>query len=174
MTFFFFFPVSVNLKQDLSISIYVHRSFLIESLLLLRDSTATLASSLIDITAVDHVNRNLRFAVSYFLLSYFFSSRFILTTSLKEWNALSTAYSVFRSSIWSERELWDMFGILFFSHPDLRRILTDYGFRGHPLRKNFPVSGYWELSWSEDCSRVVYDYVELSQELPIRLYFLAK
>ncbi|MEM9576065.1 MAG: NADH-quinone oxidoreductase subunit C [Pseudomonadota bacterium] len=121
-------------------------------------------STLIDITAVDYAGRAKRFDVVYHLLSMYQNHRVRLRVSVREDQMVPSVISVHPSANWFEREVFDMFGILFTGHPDLRRILTDYGFRGHPLRKDFPTTGYTEVRYDEAQKRVVYEPVNLVQE----------
>ena len=121
-------------------------------------------SSLVDITAVDYPGREKRFEVVYHLLSMYQNHRLRLRMSVREEDMVASIIDVHPSANWFEREVFDMFGILFSGHPDLRRLLTDYGFRGHPLRKDFPTTGYTELRYDEVKKRVVYEPVSLVQE----------
>ena len=121
-------------------------------------------STLIDITAVDYPARAKRFDVVYHLLSMYQNHRVRLRVALREADILTSIVEVHPSANWFEREVFDMFGILFSGHPDLRRILTDYGFRGYPLRKDFPTTGYTELRYDAVEKRVVYEPVSLVQE----------
>ena len=121
-------------------------------------------SSLVDITAVDYPGREKRFEVVYHLLSMYENHRVRLRMSVREEDFVASIIEVHPSANWFEREIFDMFGILFTGHPDLRRLLTDYGFRGHPLRKDFPTTGYTELRYDEAEKRVVYEPVSLVQE----------
>jgi NADH-quinone oxidoreductase subunit C len=121
-------------------------------------------SSLVDITAVDWPDRAARFDVVYHLLSMYRNQRIRLKLAVREDEMVASIASVHPAANWFEREVFDMFGILFSGHPDLRRILTDYGFRGHPLRKDFPTTGYTEVRWDEVQKRVVYEPVKLVQE----------
>ena len=121
-------------------------------------------STLIDITAVDHPERDARFDVVYHLLSMEQNHRIRVKTQVREDEMVASVTGVHASAGWYEREVFDMFGILFTGHPDLRRILTDYGFRGHPLRKDFPTTGYVELRYDEVEKRVVYEPVKLTQD----------
>ena len=121
-------------------------------------------SSLVDITAVDYPDRPKRFDVVYHLLSMYQNQRIRLRVSIREEDMVPSIIPVHPSANWFEREVFDMFGILFTGHPDLRRILTDYGFRGHPLRKDFPTTGYTEVRYDEAQKRVVYEPVSLVQE----------
>ncbi|MEM9476347.1 MAG: NADH-quinone oxidoreductase subunit C [Pseudomonadota bacterium] len=121
-------------------------------------------STLIDITAVDHPEREARFDVVYHFLSMYQNHRIRLKLAVREEDMVASIVDVHPSANWFEREVFDMFGILFTGHPDLRRILTDYGFRGYPLRKDFPTTGYTEVRYDEAQKRVVYEPVNLVQE----------
>ena len=121
-------------------------------------------STLIDITAVDWPERDRRFDVVYHFLSMYQNHRIRLKCAVREEDVVPSIVSTHASAAWYEREVYDMFGILFSGNPDLRRILTDYGFRGHPLRKDFPTSGYTEVRYDEQLKRVVYEPGKLVQE----------
>ncbi|WP_226780547.1 NADH-quinone oxidoreductase subunit C [Oceaniglobus trochenteri] len=121
-------------------------------------------STLVDITAVDYPARPARFDVVYHFLSMYQNHRIRLRVATREDEMLPSIIEVHPSANWFEREIFDMFGILFTGHPDLRRILTDYGFRGYPLRKDFPTTGYTEVRYDEAQKRVVYEPVKLVQE----------
>ncbi len=121
-------------------------------------------NSLVDITAVDYPARSKRFDVVYHFLSMYQNHRIRLRVSIREEDMVPSIVDVHPSANWFEREVFDMFGILFTGHPDLRRILTDYGFRGYPLRKDFPTTGYTEVRYDEEQKRVVYEPVSLVQE----------
>ncbi|EEW26470.1 NADH-quinone oxidoreductase subunit C [Rhodobacter ferrooxidans] len=130
----------------------------------LRGDAACRFSTLIDITAVDYPGRAARFDVVYHLLSMYQNQRIRLVAAVREDEMVPSLVSLFPGANWYEREVFDMFGILFSGHPDLRRILTDYGFRGHPLRKDFPTTGYTEVRYDDVQKRVVYEPVSLTQE----------
>ncbi|MCA3449225.1 MAG: NADH-quinone oxidoreductase subunit C [Rhodobacter sp.] len=121
-------------------------------------------SSMVDITAIDHPDRAARFDLVYHLLSMYQNHRIRLKVAVQDSDMVPSVTGVHPSANWFEREVFDMFGILFSGHPDLRRILTDYGFRGHPLRKDFPTTGYTEVRYDEARKRVVYEPVKLVQE----------
>ncbi|MBQ0750475.1 MAG: NADH-quinone oxidoreductase subunit C [Roseovarius sp.] len=121
-------------------------------------------STLVDITAVDYPDRAKRFDVVYHFLSMYQNHRIRLRVSVREEDMVPSITEAYPAANWFEREVFDMFGILFSGHPDLRRILTDYGFRGHPLRKDFPTTGYTEVRYDEVQKRVVYEPVSLVQE----------
>ncbi len=130
----------------------------------LSKDTSCLFSSLVDITAVDYPERARRFDVVYHLLSMYRNQRIRLRVQIREDDMVPTITEAHPSANWFEREVFDMFGIIFSGHPDLRRILTDYGFRGYPLRKDFPTTGYTEVRYDEVEKRVVYEPVKLVQE----------
>lgn len=130
----------------------------------LKEDANCLFSSLVDITAVDHPERPDRFDVVYHLLSMYRNLRLRVKITVAEDAMVPSVIETHPSANWFEREVFDMFGIIFSGHPDLRRILTDYGFRGHPLRKDFPTTGYVEVRYDEVQKRVVYEPVKLVQE----------
>ncbi|NGM47541.1 NADH-quinone oxidoreductase subunit C [Rhodobacter sp. SGA-6-6] len=130
----------------------------------LRDDTSCRFSSLVDVTAVDLPERPARFDVVYHFLSMYRNQRIRVKVAVREDEMVPSITKLHPSADWFEREVFDMFGILFSGHPDLRRILTDYGFRGHPLRKDFPTTGYVEVRYDEMEKRVVYEPVKLVQE----------
>ncbi|MEQ9520001.1 MAG: NADH-quinone oxidoreductase subunit C [Parvibaculum sp.] len=130
----------------------------------LRDDTACQFTILVDICGVDYPTRQARFEVVYHLLSMRQNQRIRVRISADEDTQVPSATAIFPAAGWYEREAFDMYGILFSDHPDLRRILTDYGFTGHPLRKDFPVSGFTELRYDDELKRVAYEPVKLSQE----------
>ncbi|MEO0342278.1 MAG: NADH-quinone oxidoreductase subunit C [Pseudomonadota bacterium] len=121
-------------------------------------------STLVDITAVDYPERDKRFEIVYHFLSMYTNARVRIKAEVDENEIVPSITSVHPSANWFEREIFDLFGVMFSGHPDLRRILTDYGFRGHPLRKDFPTTGYVELRYDEAEKRVVYEPVKLTQE----------
>ena len=130
----------------------------------LRRDAACQFTSLVDITAVDYPSRALRFELVYHFLSMVKNQRIRVKAMVNDGEIVPSVTSIHPSANWFEREVFDMYGILFSGHPDLRRILTDYGFRGHPLRKDFPTTGYVELRYDEIEKRVVYEPVTLTQE----------
>lgn len=130
----------------------------------LRSDSSCRFSTLIDITAVDHPARPQRFDVVWHFLSMYQNQRIRVKAAIREDEVVPSLTGIFPNANWYEREIFDMFGILFSGHPDLRRILTDYGFSGHPLRKDFPTTGYVEVRYSDTEKRVVYEPVNLTQE----------
>lgn len=130
----------------------------------LRDDSALLFRCLIDVCGADYPNRPARFDVIYHFLSLHKNLRVRVKIQAQEGQAVPSLTGVFANADWYEREAFDMYGILFAEHPDLRRILTDYGFSGHPLRKDFPVTGYVELRYDVDQARLVYEPVKLQQQ----------
>ncbi|MBI1418501.1 MAG: NADH-quinone oxidoreductase subunit C [Limimaricola sp.] len=146
------------------LTVDVAPSALVDFVEFLQADPACLFSSLVDITAVDHPGRARRFDVVYHFLSMYQNHRIRLRVAVREDEMVPSITSVHPSANWFEREVFDMFGILFSGHPDLRRILTDYGFRGHPLRKDFPTTGHTEVRYDEALKRVVYEPVKLVQE----------
>ena len=136
---------------------------LVDVCLFLKTNKDTKFRQLIDITVVDYPERNQRFDVIYLLLSHEFNQRLILKYSISENEVITSLTNIFPSSNWMEREVFDMYGVSFKDHPDLRRILTDYGFKGHPLRKDFPLTGHSEVRYSEEEKKVISEPVKLEQ-----------
>lgn len=136
---------------------------LIPLLTWLRDDSNCLFKQLVDVTAVDYPERAERFDVIYNLLSLRQNLRIRVKLTVGEDTSVPSVAGIFSAADWLEREVWDMYGIYFAGHPDLRRILTDYGFEGHPQRKDFPLTGYVEMRYDEDEKRVVYEPVKLTQ-----------
>lgn len=130
----------------------------------LRDDANCKFVQLSDVCGVDYPEREERFEVVYHLLSMHHNQRIRVKIMTDEETPVASACGVFPSANWYEREAWDMYGIMFDGHPDLRRLLSDYGFQGHPLRKDFPLTGYVEVRYSEEEKRVVYEPVKLAQE----------
>jgi NADH-quinone oxidoreductase subunit C len=131
---------------------------------LLRDDSNCLFKMLVDVTAADYPEREERFEIVYNLLSPSHNQRIRLKTSTDENTPVPSVVGLFSAAGWFEREVWDMFGVFFTDHPDLRRLLTDYGFEGHPLRKDFPLTGYVEVRYDDEQKRVVYEPVKLTQD----------
>ncbi len=146
------------------LNVDVAPSNLVEFIEFLKSERTCQFSTLVDITGVDYPERAKRFDVVYHFLSMYQNQRIRLRVSIREDDMVPSIVDVHPSANWFEREVFDMFGILFSGHPDLRRILTDYGFRGYPLRKDFPTTGYTEVRYDEAQKRVVYEPVSLVQE----------
>jgi NADH-quinone oxidoreductase subunit C len=130
----------------------------------LRDDPACQFVNIIDITAVDWPSREQRFDVVYHFLSPRLNQRVRLKVATDEVTPVPSLIDIFRGADWFERETYDLYGVLFTGHPDMRRLLTDYGFEGHPLRKDFPLTGFVEVRYDDEQKRVVYDKVALAQE----------
>ena len=154
--------LSSKIKHD-QINICIEDNNLIEVMIFLKTNSSTKFKQLIDITAVDYPERDKRFKMVYLLLSHEKNSRIKIEFDIKEGEILSSLTSIFPSANWMEREVFDMYGVEFKDHPDLRRILTDYGFKGHPLRKDFPLTGHNEVRYSHENKKVVYEPVKLEQ-----------
>jgi NADH-quinone oxidoreductase subunit C len=130
----------------------------------LRDDPSCRFQAFIDITAVDWPEREHRFDIVYHLLSPTRNARIRVKIEVGETTPVASIIDVFRGADWFEREVYDLYGVVFTGHPDMRRILTDYGFEGHPLRKDFPLTGFVEVRWDDEQKRVVYSPVQLAQE----------
>lgn len=153
----------LTFDQD-ELTISVPGSALIKVLSFLRDDANCKFKLLMDVCGVDYPEQPLRFCVVYNLLSLTLNLRIRVKVWTDEDTPVPTATEIFSSANWFEREIWDLYGVYFSEHPDLRRILTDYGFEGHPLRKDFPLTGYVELRYDDEQKRVVYEPVKLTQE----------
>ena len=145
------------------IYILINCEDLLDVVLLLKTNKNIKFKQLIDITAVDYPENQKRFKIVYLLLSHELNQRIILSYYIDENQQIPSLTKIFPSANWMEREIFDMYGIKFTDHPDLRRILTDYGFEGYPLRKDFPLTGHIEVRYSEDKKKVVYEPVKLEQ-----------
>lgn len=152
-------------KGELCIDVSKDR--LHDFLVFLRDDSKCLFKQLIDVCGVDYPNRTERFDVVYQLLSLNYNTRIRVKVSTDEDTPICTVSDIFASANWAEREVWDMYGVMFDGHPDHRRILTDYGFDGHPQRKDFPLTGFVELRYDETQKRVVYEPVTLQQDFRV-------
>ena len=131
--------------------------------LFIKSNKNTKFRQLIDITAVDYPENAQRFKVVYLFLSHEFNQRIVLSYLINENEVIPSLTTIFPAANWMEREVFDMYGVKFKDHPDLRRILTDYGFEGHPLRKDFPLTGHTEVRYSEDQKKVIKEPVKLEQ-----------
>lgn len=155
------------LKSEIShgeFCITVRRESIREVLSFLRDDAACTFKQLVDIAGVDYPKRDERFEVVYHLLSLNHNMRIRVKVVTDEATPVDSVVDLFSTANWFEREVWDMYGVYFRDHPDLRRILTDYGFAGHPQRKDFPLTGYVEVRYDEEQKRVVYEPVKLTQD----------
>ena len=150
--------------QHKQIFLSIDKDNLIEVLSFLKNNENLKCRQLVDITAVDYPQSELRFKIVYLLLSHEFNFRIGIEYFIKEKDTIESLVSIFPSANWMEREVFDMYGVLFKNHPDLRRILTDYGFKGHPLRKDFPLTGHDEVRYSEESKKVIYEPVKLEQD----------
>ena len=137
---------------------------LISSILFLKTNEKCRFKQLIDITAVDYPEKEKRFKVVYLLLSHENNLRILINININEKTPVPSITKIFPAANWMEREVFDMYGISFKDHPDLRRILTDYGFEGYPLRKDFPLTGHTEVRYSEEKKKVIYEPVKLDQQ----------
>ena len=141
-----------------------NKSDIVSIIKFLNDNDKLFFKQLIDITAIDYPSRELRFEIVYLLISLKLNQRILVKTSMNENDNIESISSIHKNANWYERECYDLFGINFLNHPDLRRIMTDYNFEGHPLRKDFPLTGHNEVSYSEKEKKIVYEKVKLSQE----------
>ena len=153
---------SSKIKHN-QISLTIDSEDIIDVILFLKTSENTKFRQLVDITAVDYPENDKRFNLVYLLLSHEFNTRIIIQSSINENEVVPTITKIYPAANWMEREVFDMYGINFKDHPDLRRILTDYGFEGFPLRKDFPLTGHNEVRYSEDEKKVIYEPVKLEQ-----------
>ncbi len=151
-----------NIKHN-QLYLNIDSEDIIEVLVFLKNNPSTKFRQLIDITAVDFPEEKKRFKLVYLLLSHEFNSRIVLSCSINENEVIPSVTEIFPSANWMEREVFDMYGIKFKDHPDLRRILTDYSFEGFPLRKDFPLTGHNEVRYSENEKKVIYEPVKLEQ-----------
>ncbi|MSO71685.1 MAG: NADH-quinone oxidoreductase subunit C [Alphaproteobacteria bacterium] len=164
--------ISVKLRQDVvahdirlgELCLEASAEAIVRVLTYLRDDSACQFKQLVDLAGVDYPGRAPRFEIVYNLLSLRHNQRIRVKIKADEGAPVPSVTRVFRGAGWYEREAWDLYGIPFADHPDLRRILTDYGFEGHPLRKDFPLTGYVELRYDETEKRVVYEPVKLTQD----------
>ena len=145
------------------LEIQIDKESLLDVIIFLKKNDSTKFRQLIDITAVDYIGSENRFKMIYLLLSHEYNFRINITFNINENEVVNSLTKIFPSANWMEREVFDMYGIKFNDHPDLRRILTDYGFSGYPLRKDFPITGHSEVRYSEEKKKVVYEPVKLEQ-----------
>jgi NADH-quinone oxidoreductase subunit C len=159
-------PASVTGHEVLrgELTIHAKAADIVKVAKFLRDDPGCQFICIIDVTAVDYPGRDLRFDVVYHFLSPRLNQRIRVKAMTDETTPVPSLIDVFRGADWFERETYDLYGVLFTGHPDMRRILTDYGFEGHPLRKDFPLTGFVEVRYDDEQKRVVYDKVRLNQE----------
>ena len=157
-------PSCTVCEKDSFFEIILEKEKILEVIKILKEENNLLFDQLIDITAVDYPSKELRFELIYILLSMKKNKRLILKTCVKDGSGIETITSIHKSADWYERECYDLFGIEFYNHPDLRRIMTDYNFEGHPLRKDFPLTGHTEVRYDELEKKVIYEKVKLTQE----------
>jgi len=153
---------SSEIKHD-QIYLSIDTEDIIDVILFLKNNEDSSFKQLIDITAVDYPENEKRFKLVYLLLSHEFNTRILIKCFLNENEIPPSLTKIYPSANWMEREVFDMYGITFKNHPDLRRILTDYGFEGYPLRKDFPLTGHNEVRYSEEEKKVIYEPVKLEQ-----------
>jgi NADH-quinone oxidoreductase subunit C len=143
--------------------INIERENLISVTIFIKSNENTKFRQLIDVTVVDYPENSQRFKVVYLFLSHEFNQRIVLSYLINENEVIPSLASIFPAANWMEREVFDMYGVKFKDHPDLRRILTDYGFEGHPLRKDFPLTGHTEVRYNEDQKKVINEPIKLEQ-----------
>ena len=153
---------STGIKHN-QLYVEIDKEDLIDVTLFIKTNKNTKFRQLIDITVVDYPEKTQRFKIVYLFLSHEFNQRIVLSYEINENEVISSLTSIFPSANWMEREVFDMYGVSFKDHPDLRRILTDYGFKGHPLSKDFPLTGHTEVRYSEDKKKVINEPVKLEQ-----------
>lgn len=146
------------------LSIEINRDDVLKVIKFLRDDVNCQFLTLLDVCGVDYPEDDERFEIVYHMLSMTHNNRIRIKLRTDEDTPVASVTSLFSSANWWEREIWDLFGVAFIDHPDLRRILTDYGFEGHPLRKDFPLTGYVEVRYDDAQKRIVYEPVKLTQE----------
>ena len=144
--------------------IHIKKNDVLQTIQELKEDPNLQYDQLIDLTSIDYPSREKRFEIVYILLSMTQNKRIVVKTSLKEDEYIDSITSIHKASDWYERECYDLFGIKFLNHPDLRRIMTDYNFEGHPLRKDFPLTGHTEVRYDDLEKKVVYEPVKLTQE----------
>ncbi|KAK7474010.1 hypothetical protein BaRGS_00034720 [Batillaria attramentaria] len=158
------FVQRVDVTYTDELEIMIHPDGVVPVLTFLKDHTNAQFLSIADIAGVDVPTREYRFEIVYNLLSLRYNTRVRVKTYTDELTPVDSACEVYAGANWYEREIWDMYGVFFANHPDLRRILTDYGFEGHPFRKDFPLSGYVEVRYDDEVKRCVVEPIELTQE----------
>lgn len=155
--------IKFNLKEK-TITLYTTNDNLLNLLTFLKNNQLLQFKTLISITAVDYPTKKNRFEINYFLLSYKLNTRIIIKLETTDTVPVNSIVSIYKGANWYEREVWDLFGVFFANHPDLRRILTDYGFEGFPFRKDFPQTGFVEVRYDDQKKYVLYEPLETTQE----------
>ena len=155
--------IQINIKENILI-INTTKEALLNLLLFLKNNQFLQFKTLVSITAVDYPKKKNRFEINYFLLSYKLNTRIIIKLETNDTTPVPSITSIYKGANWYEREVWDLFGVFFSNHPDLRRILTDYGFEGFPFRKDFPQTGFVEVRYDDEKKYVTYESLELTQE----------
>ena len=155
--------INSSIVKHNQIYLSIDSNDIIDVILFMKTNENTKFRQLIDITAVDYPEKEQRFRIVYLLLSHEFNTRVLIEFDISEGEKVPSLTKIFPSANWMEREVFDMYGIDFKDHPDLRRILTDYGFEGYPLRKDFPITGHNEVRYSEEKKKVIYEPVKLEQ-----------
>lgn len=158
------FTQASQITDNNELELLIHPDGVIPVLSFLKENHKTQFHSFTDITAVDIPSRQYRFEIVYNLLSVRYNNRIRIKTYTDELTPIESACSVYEGANWYEREVWDMYGVFFADHPDLRRLLTDYGFSGHPQRKDFPLSGFVEVRYDDEAKRIVCEPLEMAQE----------
>ncbi len=151
-------------KQENTVIFFCNKNNLLFLLTVLKNHYHFQFKTLISITSVDYPAQKNRFELNYFLLSYKLNTRVIVKTNTNDITPITSITTLYSSASWYEREVWDLFGIFFSNHPDLRRILTDYGFDGFPFRKDFPQTGFLEVRYDDEKKYVLYEPLEIAQE----------
>ena len=159
-----FFPEGKITDKKKYFEIIVNKENIFHTIKNLKENQNLIFNQLIDITAVDYPSNSLRFEIIYILLSMVLNKRVIVKTFLGDSEGIESITTIHKSADWYERECYDLFGIQFLNHPDLRRIMTDYNFEGHPLRKDFPLTGHTEVRYDDLEKKVIYEPVKLTQE----------
>ena len=159
-----FFPEGKIIDKKKYFEIIVKKENTFKTIKNLKENQNFIFDQLIDITAVDYPSNSLRFEIIYILLSMVLNKRVVVKTFLGESEGIESITTIHKSANWYERECYDLFGIQFLNHPDLRRIMTDYNFEGHPLRKDFPLTGHTEVRYDDLEKKVIYEPVKLTQE----------
>jgi len=159
-----FFPEEKITDKIIYFEVIIKKENIFKTIKNLKENQNFIFDQLIDITAVDYPSNSLRFEIIYILLSMVLNKRVIVKTFLGESEGIESITTIHKSADWYERECYDLFGISFLNHPDLRRIMTDYNFEGYPLRKDFPLTGHTEVRYDDLEKKVIYEPVKLTQE----------